>query len=258
MQSVGQAWLVLQLTGSPLRLGLIGTLQFAPVLLFSLYRGRRRSPAQAAGAPRHADRHRAARPRARLPRALRPGRVLARLRPRLRARLREHHRHAHAPVLRGRAGRQGRYRQCRRAELRRLQHRPHRGPGGGRASHRPVRRGHRLHPQRPVLRGGDFRALPDAKRGAAARRPRSLRPRRRGRGPALRAPRALHPAAAAPPLRGEPHRVQLLGLRAAAGAHRAAHGGRGLRIPHGGGRGGGGDGRAHPGQSPAAAARAPA
>ena len=39
MQSVGQAWLVLQLTGSPLRLGLIGTLQFAPVLLFSLFTG---------------------------------------------------------------------------------------------------------------------------------------------------------------------------------------------------------------------------
>jgi MFS family permease len=39
MQSVGQAWLVLQLTGSPLRLGLIGTLQFAPVLLFSVFTG---------------------------------------------------------------------------------------------------------------------------------------------------------------------------------------------------------------------------
>jgi MFS family permease len=39
MQSVGQAWLVLQLTGSPLRLGLIGTLQFAPVLLFSIFTG---------------------------------------------------------------------------------------------------------------------------------------------------------------------------------------------------------------------------
>jgi predicted MFS family arabinose efflux permease len=38
-QSVGQAWLVLQLTGSPLRLGLIGTLQFAPVLLFSVFTG---------------------------------------------------------------------------------------------------------------------------------------------------------------------------------------------------------------------------
>jgi len=39
MQSVGQAWLVLQLTGSPLRLGLIGTLQFAPVLFFSVFTG---------------------------------------------------------------------------------------------------------------------------------------------------------------------------------------------------------------------------
>lgn len=39
MQSVGQAWLVLQLTGSPLKLGLVGTLQFAPVLLFSVFTG---------------------------------------------------------------------------------------------------------------------------------------------------------------------------------------------------------------------------
>jgi len=39
MQSVGQAWLVLQLTGSPLKLGLLGTLQFAPVLLFSVFTG---------------------------------------------------------------------------------------------------------------------------------------------------------------------------------------------------------------------------
>ncbi len=39
MQSVAQSWLVLQLTGSPLRLGLIGTLQFAPILLFSLFTG---------------------------------------------------------------------------------------------------------------------------------------------------------------------------------------------------------------------------
>ena len=31
MQSVAQAWLVLQLTDSPFRLGLIGTLQFAPI-----------------------------------------------------------------------------------------------------------------------------------------------------------------------------------------------------------------------------------
>jgi predicted MFS family arabinose efflux permease len=39
MQSVAQSWLVLQLTGSPLRLGLISTLQFAPVLLFSIVSG---------------------------------------------------------------------------------------------------------------------------------------------------------------------------------------------------------------------------
>lgn len=39
MQAVGQSWLVLELTGSPLKLGLIGTLQFTPVLLFSLIAG---------------------------------------------------------------------------------------------------------------------------------------------------------------------------------------------------------------------------
>ena len=35
MQSVGQSWLVLELTGSPLSLGLVNALQFAPVLLLS-------------------------------------------------------------------------------------------------------------------------------------------------------------------------------------------------------------------------------
>ncbi len=39
MQSVAQTWLVLQLTDSPFRLGLIGTLQFAPILLFSVLAG---------------------------------------------------------------------------------------------------------------------------------------------------------------------------------------------------------------------------
>jgi MFS family permease len=39
MQSVGQAWLVLELTNSPLRLGLISTLQFTPVLLFAFLGG---------------------------------------------------------------------------------------------------------------------------------------------------------------------------------------------------------------------------
>ena len=39
MQLVSQSWLVLQLTGSPLKLGLISTLQFAPVLLFSVVSG---------------------------------------------------------------------------------------------------------------------------------------------------------------------------------------------------------------------------
>jgi predicted MFS family arabinose efflux permease len=39
MQSVAQAWLVLQLTDSPLLLGLIGTLQFGPILAFSVITG---------------------------------------------------------------------------------------------------------------------------------------------------------------------------------------------------------------------------
>ena len=39
IQAVAQSWLVLQLTGSPLKLGLISTLQFAPVLLFSVVAG---------------------------------------------------------------------------------------------------------------------------------------------------------------------------------------------------------------------------
>ena len=39
MQTVAQSWLVLSLTNSPFRLGLIGTLQFAPVLFFSIFSG---------------------------------------------------------------------------------------------------------------------------------------------------------------------------------------------------------------------------
>jgi MFS family permease len=39
MQSIGQAWLVLDLTHSPVQLGVVGALQFLPVLLFSLFTG---------------------------------------------------------------------------------------------------------------------------------------------------------------------------------------------------------------------------
>lgn len=39
MQTVAQSWLVLTLTSSPLRLGLIGTLQFGPILLFAIVSG---------------------------------------------------------------------------------------------------------------------------------------------------------------------------------------------------------------------------
>ncbi len=39
MQSVGQSWLVLELTSSPFRLGVIRTLQFLPVLFLALFAG---------------------------------------------------------------------------------------------------------------------------------------------------------------------------------------------------------------------------
>ena len=39
MQQVAQAWLVLSLTNSPLRLGLVGSLNFTPVLLFAMLGG---------------------------------------------------------------------------------------------------------------------------------------------------------------------------------------------------------------------------
>ena len=39
MQAVAQSWLVLELTNSPFRLGLVGSLQFAPVLVFSFFAG---------------------------------------------------------------------------------------------------------------------------------------------------------------------------------------------------------------------------
>src|SRR5881409_112278 len=39
MQQVAQAWLVLSLTNSPLRLGLVGSLNFLPILLFAIVGG---------------------------------------------------------------------------------------------------------------------------------------------------------------------------------------------------------------------------
>src|ERR1051326_123805 len=39
MHTVAQSWLVLQLTDSPFRLGLIGTLQFGPILVLSVVTG---------------------------------------------------------------------------------------------------------------------------------------------------------------------------------------------------------------------------
>src|SRR5688572_16395846 len=39
MQITAQSWLVLKLTGSPFALGLVSTLQFAPVLILALFGG---------------------------------------------------------------------------------------------------------------------------------------------------------------------------------------------------------------------------
>ncbi len=39
MQNIGQSWLVFTLTGSPFLLGLVGTIQFLPVTIFSLFAG---------------------------------------------------------------------------------------------------------------------------------------------------------------------------------------------------------------------------
>jgi MFS family permease len=39
MQAIGQSWLVLELTGSPLKLGIVNALQFAPILLLSFVAG---------------------------------------------------------------------------------------------------------------------------------------------------------------------------------------------------------------------------
>ncbi|GLC28853.1 MFS transporter [Clostridium omnivorum] len=39
MQNIGQSWLVLSLTGSPFLLGLVGTIQFLPITVFSLFAG---------------------------------------------------------------------------------------------------------------------------------------------------------------------------------------------------------------------------
>src|SRR5665647_1443807 len=39
MQNIGQAWLVLQLTNSPFKLGLVTAMQFFPMMLFALFAG---------------------------------------------------------------------------------------------------------------------------------------------------------------------------------------------------------------------------
>ncbi len=39
IQNIGQSWIVLSLTGSPFLLGLLGTIQFLPITIFSLFAG---------------------------------------------------------------------------------------------------------------------------------------------------------------------------------------------------------------------------
>src|SRR6202521_2356551 len=106
MQTVAQSWLVLQLTPSPVKLGLIGSLQIAPILLFSLA-SRAPPPPVAQAAP-----HDRGAGRARLPGAGvgGPGRVgsrriLARRRAGVLLGPRQRARPAGAPVARGRDGR---------------------------------------------------------------------------------------------------------------------------------------------------------
>jgi hypothetical protein len=41
MKAVAQSWLVLELTDSPFRLGLVGALQFTPILFLSILAGPR-------------------------------------------------------------------------------------------------------------------------------------------------------------------------------------------------------------------------
>jgi hypothetical protein len=52
MKAVAQSWLVLELTDSPFPLGLVGALQFTPILFLSILAGPRCSPGRGAGAPR--------------------------------------------------------------------------------------------------------------------------------------------------------------------------------------------------------------
>src|SRR6184192_4331026 len=115
MQAVAQAWLVLQLTGSPFKLGLISTLQFSPVLLFAVVTG--------AVADRLPKRRLLVITQTTLAcQALMLGALVA-------------------PGVRDGPGRQGRRGERGRAELRRVQRRAHRGARGGGRRHRALRRG---------------------------------------------------------------------------------------------------------------------
>src|SRR3989475_603016 len=255
MQSVAQSWLVLQLSGSPLKLGLIGTFQFAPVLMFSVVAGaivdrlpKRRlilATQSALALQTSAVIVNAWRARARP--------VLARRRPGAPPRLRERDRHADAPGLRRRDGREGRPRERGRPQLRRIQRRTHRGPGGGRPPDRPPRRGPRVPAERPLVPRGDRRAAPRPRGGhAPAAHGRDGEPGGPGRAP-LRARHVADRAGPRPRAGRKSLRLQLHDRRPPRRAEGARAGRRGVRLPHGSAR----DRRRHGGAVPGDPRRPP-
>ena len=155
MQSVGLSWLVLELTNSPFRLGLVSALQFAPVLLFSAVAGvvvdrtpKRRlilATQMALMLPAFAL---AALDVDRL------GALLARGHSRGSDRARERARHAVPAVLPGRDGRPRGSPERHRAQLGHVQRRARRRPRARRAPHRALRHGGRVPAERALLPGG--------------------------------------------------------------------------------------------------------
>ena len=169
MQSVGQAWLVLELTNSPFKLGLLGTLQFGPMLLFAFLSGaiadrvRKRRlilahPVRADAAGLRAlgagvDGTRAVLACGGARHALRPGHDAG---------------HARAPVVHDRPGRQERPAGGHRAQLGGVQRRPRGRPRRGRPARRAVWGRSRVPAQRALVSRRHRRAPGDADRGRAA------------------------------------------------------------------------------------------
>ena len=183
MQTVSQAWLVLQLTNSPFKLGLLGTLQFGPILLLSPVAGviadrwppRRLLIATQAVLAVPSWRPRPARGDRAYP-------LLADRAARARHRPGQHARRARAAVLRDAAGRADGSRERRRAQLGLVQRGAHRGPCGRRPPDRPPRRGSSLHRQWPRIHGRARHAARPVRRpgrpARAQRRPSATRSRR--------------------------------------------------------------------------------